>query len=1258
MSVTNGVINVFSGGSAKKTTVNNDAIINIASGCADETNVNGNGAMYIFGGTANRTNLDNGGGMGIYSGGTATSTTVNTNAAMYVFENGSAVSTTISHGWLKVHDGGSANYTTVDMGGSLNVLDGGKATNIIENGGYVEYADDTTVNFMQHVIQGLTLENTTATIHPATTVSETTLGVGCSMYLLGGKAISVTMDSGAIMHVSSGGTATRTAVNSNGLMHVSSGGTATSVTVNSFGVMRVSSGAQATSATVDTNGNMYIMSGAQATSTTVNLGGWLWVYDSGIVNETTVAGIMRVEWGGMATRTTVDSDGTVSVFSGATATSTTVNSGGKMWVISGGTALDVVNSGGRVGGYVLGGDTAVLSGRHQDGTVFYISGGTANNIIGGLFLSNGGIAYNTTVDSGSDLRVMSGCTAAYTTVGNGGSAYVGNGGTMHLSTTVNSGGSLFVDSGGAAFGLVNSGGYVGGVVVGGDTQTFVAGANQDGTVFFISNGVASNVSGQLNVSGGVANHTTVDGFIMQVDGTVNDTTVNSGGTMQLLGGVANYTTLNGSGTLMDVIGASANFTTMNSGASIWLEGGTANRTTMNGGSFSLLSYGVANSTIVNGGYLKLSKGVTANDTIVNSGGSMEVFSSFVNNITVNGGSVGIGYDAILRGNISIASGAILLVNSYAKMDFTVAEQDDPAKPLIDHFDYITIGDSVIYTLTVAAEQASGVYVLAGDANNFRSKSVTVKTVVGDEIGTLSVGGSIKDASRMYSLVMDSDNTLSLKVIKYHTVTNVSAEGEGCFADAAAEGEAILFADAGEYSYTDGLAATKAIEVIGDGADMTTLEGGNFYMNGNEATFSNLTLDGMVFGGTASSYSETGDVALSFSNVVFAEGKRVYGGTDVSEYSVATVGDITLAIDGGNGTAARVFGAGRVADNAFLKVGDISLTVSCAEGGSFLNIFAGADVVAGFSGRVSCDDVSTVIDGGIFTYAGNGSQLRGGESSQKNSTLTVNGGTFNHYVYAGAFSMGGKATVDGDTSLVINGGTFKSHVFGGCGADNSADGDNTSIDGNAAVIVNTSNNTVSFSGNVYAGSMGYGYIDGVTSMTFTGLGSNLTFASGSYVTGNSQMFRRTDQYVSGEQTLAFDGFSGDFGANVNNGFTRFSLKGSNVSFTGTENVTLSRISTWEIEVGSAEAELDLTLSKGKNNFKGDSLKLTLADSATPDSSGWDVIAGTEATLRGWDKFTTVTLCGEEATYYEASGEWSSVSYRLFMEDDTLKLATIA
>ena len=712
--------------------------------------------------------------------------------------------------------------------------------------------------------------------------------------------------------------------------------------------------------------------------------------------------------------------------------------------------------------------------------------------------------------------------------------------------------------------------------------------------------------------------------------TANSTIVNSGGTMIIQGGVANYTIVNSGGEMYISNGV------MNSSAAV-SNGGVANYTTVSSsGRMYVSSGGTANYTTVSGGKMYVSDGGVASNTIINANGDM-----YLKGDAVHCGSLIIMQD----GGVFIYSGSVI--------DFTVTAQTNNTVALINYFDRIRNAANAAFTLTVNADQAVGLYALAGYAGNFDS-TITVKTEQ-EDIGKLTLRNALAVGDNLFKLLLDDSETLTLQIKAPDIVTNSSAGGEGSFDATIASGDAILLqSSTSAYNYTDGLTATHPLDVVGNNATTTTLAGGCLYLDGNAASFSKLTLDGNVFGGADGATTEQDDAELSFSGVVFADTDRIYGGADVSGNDTAILGDITLSMDDVNGSSARVFGAGRVAGNANLAVGDIDIAVSCAEGGSLLNIFAGADVLSVFSGSITCDAVTTVIGGGEFTYCGNGSQLRGGTSSQKDSTLTVNGGTFKHYVYAGAFSMGGQATVNGDTLLTINGGTFNSHVFGGCGANDSANGAFTFVSGTAGVVVNAADDTVTFNGNLYAGSMGYGQINNGTCLTFTGAGENLSFASNSYVTGNSQMAKGAAQYVlDGDRTLAFDGFSGDFGANINNGFTRLAASGSNVAFTG-NCVALGSISKWEIEAGSATAEL--TLDNAKNSFKGDTLTLTLAANAEPDSGGWDVITGTDTALQGWQSLASVTICGDAATY--ADGEWRTDSHRLFKDGNALRLAARA
>ena len=167
-----------------------------------------------------------------------------------------------------------------------------------------------------------------------------------------------------------------------------------------------------------------------------------------------------------------------------------------------------------------------------------------------MYISSGGVANSTTVNSSGNIIISSGGVANSTTVNDLGRMYISRGGVAN-STTVNSGGGIDISGGGVA------------------------------------NSTTVNSSGFIAISsGGVANSTTVnDGHItISSGGVANSTTVNDDGYMHIWsGGIANSTTLN-SGGRMNIGyyygGGTANHTTVNSGGSMTISSGGVHRGTM------------------------------------------------------------------------------------------------------------------------------------------------------------------------------------------------------------------------------------------------------------------------------------------------------------------------------------------------------------------------------------------------------------------------------------------------------------------------------------------------------------------------------------------------------------------------------------------------------------------------------------------------------------------------------------------------------
>ena len=397
----------------------------------------------------------------------------------------------------------------------------------------------------------------------------------------------------------------------------------------------------------------------------------------------------------------------------------------------------------------------------------------------------------------------------------------------------------------------------------------------------ISRGLVVDSGERLDVrSGGTVIETTVSGegsLLYIFDGAVaSDTTAKDAGTLGVVsGGVASKATING-GTLyvwnggvannitasdyayMNILaGGVVNDITMNtSNANVWLENyGTVNNATLNN-NCSATVYGNATintATVNTGGHMRVESAGTVNHVEVNSGGSMSVSGGAVaNDITANsqcriyvseggimkdtivnsGGVVSVYKGGIVKGNLEIASGGKMTVEAGGIIDFTVAEQKSADTALINDISRIS-GNSAVYTLTVSANQASGDYVLAGNAAAF-DKTITVKTDE-EELGELTVGGNFTVGGVVYSLnLVDSNLTLTLdgppeldvtvsqkESLDYEFVVKISEPAslqykinDGEWQDA--DGTTIAIAQNGTYSF-------RAEDLTGNMSEVVTKE---------------------------------------------------------------------------------------------------------------------------------------------------------------------------------------------------------------------------------------------------------------------------------------------------------------------------------------------------------------------------------------------------------------------------------------------------
>ncbi len=334
----------------------------------------------------NNVTLSNGQSATVHAKTTANSTTINKNARMEVY--GGIVSDTVinKNGALQIYSTGKAEETMVNSGGHLSIASGATATEITENGGYVDVAEGAKASFKENTVSSLTLFETSATAHSGTVIS-------CPK-----------IKKDATLTVFSSGSASLIEVSSGGNLYVSQGGLADKLTIYSGGnaiVFGTKTADDSASAVVNEVTN-------ESGSTSL-----------GKLNSVTICsgGVLAV-YGGLASDTTVESDGLLSVYFGGEADNTNIISGGSCVVKDSGIVKNItVNAGAQIKVE----DKGIVS----NATIKAVD--SSNKNAGKITVSSGGSAYSTIIESKGELIVRAMASAADTTVSSGGKLYISSG---------------------------------------------------------------------------------------------------------------------------------------------------------------------------------------------------------------------------------------------------------------------------------------------------------------------------------------------------------------------------------------------------------------------------------------------------------------------------------------------------------------------------------------------------------------------------------------------------------------------------------------------------------------------------------------------------------------------------------------------------------------------------------------------------------------------------------------------------------------
>nr|WP_242005337.1 Hint domain-containing protein [Acetobacter thailandicus] len=472
--------------------------------------------------------------------------------------------------------------------------------------------------------------------------------------------------------------------------NVESGAILNGEVVGSNVVFVVSSGQVVSNVTID-NEHEIISSGGTGQFQTVSNTGQITVKSGGLLVETNGSSNWIIESGGLVT---VESGGTVS--GGQT------QSGGTYLVSAGGVTKNVSIAN---GGTYAGDKSAILSGTNKVRSGGVLSGGIVSTYAV-ISISSGGTAVNNTVASDGGIGVAG--VASNTTIQSGGVVEVTSGG-VENTAVVQSGGTLDADSNASINNItVNQSGLV---IAASDAN--ISGVNTIASGGVISGGIVTKYAAISISSGGTAVNNTVasDGGI-GVAGVASNTTIQSGGVVEVTsGGVENTAVVQSGGTLDADSNASINNITVNQSGLV-IAASDANISGVN----TIASGGVISGGIVTKyAAISISSGGTAVNNTVASDGGIGV-AGVASNTTIQSGGVVQVTSGGVADDSTVENGANLYINDGGSVGNTTVDSGGSVTAASDSTisGVITLNDGASATIPATA---GGTVVLPGDSNH-------------------------------------------------------------------------------------------------------------------------------------------------------------------------------------------------------------------------------------------------------------------------------------------------------------------------------------------------------------------------------------------------------------------------------------------------------------------------------------------------------------------------------------------------------------
>ena len=506
-----------------------------------------------------------------------------------------------------------------------------------------------------------------------------------------------------------------------------------------------------------------------------------------------------------------------------------------------------------------------------------VNGATVKNVVMGCQMSvldmdytcsmsvagEGGLAQNVEVVKGGHLIVSSGGRAENVDLSGDMENYLE--------------GELYVSEGGKASGVtVSSGGYVA--------------CWRDASVddFVILSGGQAYLYGfgsKAVVSGGVLG--------VQAGGVMSGATVAAGGSMYTVSSA-------GIGTALD--------TEIQFGGIVSNQGHASNTVIRDGGTMSCV-YGVAE------------------ETEVQSGGRLELHNGTLREVTVrNGGTLAPAeeaYGGTLTGHVTIEEGATVSLTANQTIDFDISDLDGTEKtPLVSGFSFI--GGAPGLTLTFAAEQVSGTYLLADGVTDFGEDR---GIAFGDY--TLTVGETVK--AGVFSFTLNHVDEMLVLTVDSPFEPGPDVPPSMLYVNAAWLGQT------GEVTFVDA-----------SGATVTATIGVDAFVTGDEAA--------VKAGAVVNPVIEVVGGEVSFSATVNASVVIDEGATLVGRASFAD--GVTITVNG-----AVAF------DTAFATATEPQFTGFAAEGDGISTLTVGEGVAGAGASVLFATGADSAIFGSRIAYGG-------------------------------------------------------------------------------------------------------------------------------------------------------------------------------------------------------------------------------------------------------------------------------------------------